>query len=234
MVPFPFLLFIKSQRDLNASLGVLGMIAFGIASQWIPFVTLNIPLPNSVVLSMAITTFWQTLMLVIVPYVWAAKRLGMSLQDLGLRRSNLGTSTLFGCGLYMLALAAFVHCSGGNVMTHHIVRRVDTPDAFMLVALMGTIAAGTDLTTRGFILLTLTRYTHVAFAILMQNLVWFLGHLHEIKLLADCLGVTMATALTLTLGIVGDVIVLRTRNVIGLAIAHFMLNIVLAIYIRHL
>lgn len=55
---------------------------------------------------------------------------------------------------------------------------------------------------------------------------------NQIRLLADCLGMVMGTALTL--GIVGDMIVLRTRNVIGLAIAHFLLNVVLAIYLRNL
>lgn len=119
-------------------------------------------------------------------------------------------------------------------MTNHIVRKVGPGEASMLVLLMGIVAAGTDLTTRGFILLTLTKHSHVIFAIFMQNLIWFLGHIAEIKLLTDCLGVAMATVLTLTLGIVGDMIVLRTRNVVGLAIAHFMLNVVLVIYLRQM
>ena len=223
-----------TQRDWNATLGVLGIIAFGIACQWILFVTLKVPLPSGQIASMAITTFWQTLMLVAVPYLWAVKRLGMNLADLGLSRHGLGISTVLGCGLYLIALVAFVHCSGGSLISQHAVRTASATDASMLVALMGIIAAGTDLTTRGFVLLTLTRHTHVVFAILMQNLIWYLGHIHEINLLSDCLGMALATSLTLTLGILGDMIVLRTKNVIGLAIAHFMLNIVLSIYIRQL
>ncbi len=223
-----------SQRDWNATLGVLSIIAFGIACQWVPFVALNVPLPNGQIASMAITTFWQTLMLVVVPYLWAVKRLGMNLADLGLSPHRLGMSTALGCGLYLIALAAFVHCSGDAVMAQHVVRTASVADTTMLVSLMGIVAAGTDMTTRGFVLLTLTRHTHVVFAVFMQNLIWYLGHIHEINLLSDCLGTAMATALTLTLGILGDIIVLRTRNVIGLAIAHFMLNIVLSIYIRQL
>lgn len=226
--------FSMSQRDWNATLGVLGIIAFGIACQWIPFVTLNVPLPSGQVASMAITAFWQTLLLVIVPYLWAVKRLGMNLADLGLSHRHLGMSTVLGCGLYLIALVAFIHCSGGAVMAQHTVRTASAADATMLVTLMGIIAAGTDLTTRGFVLLTLTRHTHVVFAIFMQNLIWYLGHIHEINLLAACLGIPLATSLTLTLGILGDMIVLRTKNVIGLAIAHILLNIVLSIYIRHL
>jgi hypothetical protein len=41
-----------------------------------------------------------------------------------------------------------------------------------------------------------------------------------------------ATALTLTLGIGGDMVVLRTRNVIGLCIAHVLLNLILTVYLR--
>lgn len=223
-----------NQRNVNAVMGVLGVTGLGIFSQWLPFVILKVPMPEGMIASTAVTTFWQTLALVIFPYVWAIKRLGMSLADLGLSRRNLGMSTVLGCGLYLIALAAFVHCSDGEVMANHAIRKVDVMDAFLLVSFMGIVAAGTDLTTRGFVLLTLTRHTHVVFAIFMQNLIWFLGHIHEIKLLTDCLGTAMATGLTLTLGILGDVVVLRTRNVIGLAVAHFLLNIVLSIYIRHL
>ena len=223
-----------TQRDWNATLGVLGIIAFGIACQWIPFVTLNVPLPRGQIASMAITTFWQTLMLVVVPYLWAVKRLGMTLADLGLSHHRLGMSTALGCGLYLIALVAFVHCSDGTMMAQHAVRTASVTDASLMVALMGIVAAGTDLTTRGFVLLTLARHTHVVFAIFVQNLIWYLGHIHEINLLSDCLGTAMATSLALTLGILGDMIVLRTRNVIGLAIAHFMLNIVLVIYLRQL
>jgi hypothetical protein len=68
----------------------------------------------------------------------------------------------------------------------------------------------------------------------MQNLVWFLGHLYEIGYLADCLGIPTAVLLTLTLGVLGDMVVLKTRNVLGLAGAHFVLNLVLSVYLRHL
>jgi len=65
-------------------------------------------------------------------------------------------------------------------------------------------------------------------------LTWYLGHIHEIELLQDCLGYGMALSLTLTLGLLGDAIALKTRNVLGLAIPHILLNIILAIYIRQL
>lgn len=223
-----------NQRDINVVMGVIGIIGLGIFSQWLPFIILRVPRPEGILASSGVTTIWQTLALVIFPYVWAIRRLDLSLGDLGLTRQKLGMSTALGCGLYLIALASFIHCSSGDLMMNHPVRRVDLTDASIMVLFMGITAAGTDMTTRGFILLTLTRHSNVAFAIFMQNLVWFLGHIPEIKLLSSCLGVEMATILTLTLGIVGDMVVLRTRNVIGLAVAHFLLNVVLAIYIRHL
>lgn len=226
--------FSACRRDLNAVLGVLGVTAFGIVSLWFPAVVLRVPMPSNMLVSSAVTAVWQTAALVILPYWWANSRLGMGIAELGVTRERIGLSTALGCGLYTLALVAFLHCSGGSLMQNHAVRQVGATDAAILVATMSVIAAGTDLTTRGFILLTLARHSHVAFAIFMQNLVWFVGHIHEINLLVDCLGAPGAIGLTLALGIVGDVIVLRTRNVLGLAIAHILLNVVLGIYLRHL
>lgn len=223
-----------NQRDFSAASGILGITALGIFLVWFPFVILNVPMPTGLIASTAVNTFWEILTGVALPYLWAVKRLGMSFGDLGLTHRKLGMSTLLGCGLYAIALAAFLHCSGGEMMANHTIRKVSLGETFLLVPLMGIIAAGTDMATRGFILLGLARHSHVVFAIAMQNLVWFLAHIYEIGLLTDCLGVTMAVGLTLTLGILGDVVVLRTRNVMGLAAAHFLLNVVLSIYLRYL
>lgn len=222
----------RERQNLYATVSILGITAFGILSIWFPAVVLRVPFPASMIGSSAVTALWQTVSLVVIPYWWASSRLRMRLPDLGLSRQHLGTSVVLGCALYSLALAAFIHCSGGALMQNHALRQASLPDAIVMTALMSVIAAGTDLTTRGFILLTLARHSHVAFAILMQNAVWYLGHAEEIRLLADCLGVGGATALTLTLGIVGDTIVLKTRNVIGLAVAHILLNVVLSVYLR--
>ncbi len=223
-----------NQRNLNASAGVLGITALAIFAAWFPVAILQAPMPKGLIASTAADTFWQTLTGVVLPYLWAVKRLGMSLDDLGVTRHKLGISTLLGCGLYAIALAAFLHCSSGEMMANHTIRKVSLGEAFALVPLMGVVAAGTDMATRGFILLTLARHSHVVFAIAMQNLVWFLGHIHEIGLLTDCLGVVMATGLTLALGILGDMVVLRTGNVLGLAAAHILLNVVLSVYLRYL
>lgn len=221
-----------SRSDFNVALGAIGVIGFGIFSLWFPSVILRLPMPAGALASTAVIAFWQTVALVIFPYLWATRRLGIPIRDLGVRWQALGKSIVLGCLLYSIALVAFIHCSEGTMMSNHSLNSGGAGEAALLVSLMGLIAAGTDLTTRGFVLLVLARHTPLVFAIAMQNLIWFAGHGQEIKQLADCLGVTSAAVLTLTLGILGDVIVLRTGNVLGLAIAHVMLNIILAVYLR--
>lgn len=223
-----------NQRDWNATLGVLGVTVLSIFASWFPIAVLDVPMPEGIVASTALSTGWEALVGVVLPYLWAMRRLGFRLGDLGLKRENLARSTALGCAVYLLALVAFLHCSGGSMMAEHTLRKVTLVDAVLLVPLMGLLAVGTDLGTRGFILLTLARHTHVVFAIFMQNLVWFLGHIYEIGYLADCLGIPMAAALTLALGILGDMVVLRTRNVVGLAVAHLLLNLILSVYLRYM
>jgi len=222
------------QRDVNAVVGVLGVTLLGILSLWFPTAVLNLSIPKGVFSSMGVNFVWYGVALGFFPYLWAMRRLGMSLGDLGLSRDNLGISVLLGCSLYTLALVTFLHCSGGEMMRTHAVRTATAPVAVVMGAYMSVLVAGTDLFTRGFILLSLARHTHVLFAIVMQNAIWYLGHRPEIHQLADCLGVGGATAVTLTLGIGGDMVVLRTRNVIGLCVAHALLNIVLVVYLRQM
>jgi hypothetical protein len=42
----------------------------------------------------------------------------------------------------------------------------------------------------------------------------------------------VALTLFIVLGVLGDIVALRTRNVVGLAIAHVILNIAMALSIR--
>ncbi|HEX9755834.1 MAG TPA: CPBP family glutamic-type intramembrane protease [Gemmatimonadales bacterium] len=219
-------------REVNAALGVLGVVAVGILSMWFPTAMLGVPMPKGVLASTALTTVWGIVALGVFPYLWAIRRLGMTLGDLGISVRRLGLSTVLGCALYALALVAFLHCSWGQMMSEHAVRSAPPGPAIFMAFCMSVTAAGTDLLTRGFILLSLARHGPVTFAIAAQNGIWYLGHTHEIGLLADCLGVGGATLLTLTLGIGGDMVVLRTRNVIGLCIAHVLLNVILTIYLR--
>ena len=224
--------FSMSKQDINAALGIIGIYSLGVFLTWYPSAVLKIPMPENIVLQSATNIVWQTVCTIVMPYIWVMYRLGFTLADLGLSRVNLGRTTLLGCLLYSLGLAAFIYCSDSYMVANHALGTLPLPEAMGILAVMAIGVAGTDLATRGFILLSMARYTHVSIAIIAQNLVWYLGHIHEIKLLTGCLGYSGALGLTLTLGIVGDVIALRTRNVLGLAFAHVILNVGMAIYIR--
>ncbi|HFQ91855.1 MAG TPA: hypothetical protein ENK29_03150 [Chromatiales bacterium] len=223
-----------SQRNFNAAIGILGIFALGVFLDWFPKAFLGIPMPEGLVANSFANTLWQVVVTICIPVYWAIKRLGFSLADLGLSTRNLGKTLLLGCLLYSLALAAFIHCSDDPLISNHALGKIGFWEAVGLTSSMGLVAAGTDVATRGFVLFTLARYTHVGFAIFVQNLTWYLGHIHELNILRNCLGYGTALALVLTLGLLGDAIALKTRNVVGLAIAHILLNIVLAVYIRQL
>lgn len=222
------------QHNINAILGVLGIFSLGIFLEWYPKVILGLPLPGDIVLNSAVGALWQVGATIVIPCLWAMRRLGLSLRDLGLTTHRLGINLLYGCMLYSLALAAFIHCSAAPMVANHALGQLPLGEALQLVGVMGLLAATTDIATRGFLLLTLSRYGPVWFAVVIQNLTWYLGHIHEIEMLRGCLGFAGALGLTLTLGILGDIIALKTRNVTGLAIAHILLNLVLMFYIRQL
>lgn len=224
----------RGWHNPNAVLGILGIFALGVFLDWYPKVILQLPMPKDLVLGSAVSAFWQVGVTILIPCLWAIHRLGLRWADLGLNTRNLGVTLLLGCALYSLALAAFIHCSADPLIANHAVGKLPFGEAVQLTAVMGLVAATTDIATRGFLLLSLARYSPVWFAVLIQNLTWYLGHIHEIDLLTDCLGYANALALTLVLGVLGDVIALKTRNVVGLAIAHVLLNVVLLFYIRQL
>lgn len=218
---------------LNAFLSICGIYLLGIFLTWYLTGIFKIPLPENVPLKSLSTSILQTVCVIIIPYIWAIKRLNFSLQDLGITTNNLVQSIILGCALYTLALAAFLHCSADPMISQHILTQLKTADASIMLLAMSIVAAGTDIATRGYILFTVARFTNLPFAIVMQNVTWYAGHIGEIKMLEGCLGLWMAIGLTLTLGLLGDVIALKTRNIVGLSIAHILLNVVLFIYIRN-
>lgn len=219
---------------INYSVGATGIILLGIFCAWFPFVVLEIPFPNDPIDYSVVNALWLFTTMVVLPYTWAYFRLGMKPSDLGLNTSRLPLNILLGVSLYSVALAAFIHCSGDPMIKHHMVSTVDGADAAILTGTMGLVAVSTDLATRGFLLLVLAKYSNLWIAIIMQNLLWFAGHIHEINMLSNCLGYELSILLTLFLGLAGDAITLKTRSVVGLAVAHFALNITLVLYIRGL
>lgn len=194
------------------------------------------------------TAIIQVAMTVAVPYVLAHLLLGLTPARLGITHRGLGRGLLLGCTLYALAFGVFVlFCSADPKIADHLVRRFDDGRLLILASGMCLIAAGTDLATRGFILLGIAEYAHVAYAVVAQNVFWLYGHRSEILKLSgpQCLGHPVlriagtdyggaAIALFLVLGVLGDVVALRTRNVVGLAIGHMLLNVAMIVWIRAL
>jgi len=212
----------------------MGICGLGIFLAWFVTAMHLIPMPADPIRSSLVGTLWQFLTTVVIVYWWASKRLRLPLGELGITTWNLGKTTLLGCALYSLALLAFVSCGNDPMIAQHALRNASSNDAMWLLFSMGLTAAGTDLTTRGFILLGLGRFTPLLFAVVVQNALWYLGHVNEIAQLSGCLTLWGAVGLTLTLGILGDIVALKTRNVVGLAIAHVLLNVVMMVYIRSL
>ncbi|MBW8370370.1 MAG: CPBP family intramembrane metalloprotease [Thiobacillus sp.] len=220
--------------NINIVLGMLGICSLGIFLAWFVTAMQLLPLPRDPIWSALAGASWQFFTTVVVLYWWAKKRLRLPFDQLGITTKNLLQTTILGCLLYSLALIAFISCSNDPFIAQHGLRQASTEDAMTLLLSMSMIAAGTDLTTRGFILLGLARYSPLIFAIIVQNALWYLGHITEITQLTGCLTLWGAIGLTLTLGILGDIVALKTRNILGLAIAHILLNISMMVFIRNL
>ena len=219
-------------RNLHAVAGALGVFLLGIFLTWFPISVLRIPLPDHPVDRTAVTALWQTLATIVMPYAWAAARLGMSPADLGITRRNLGKCLGLGSALYAIAFVAFIYGRHDPLIGDHAIRHVNGGRMVLLGSTMCLIAAGTDIATRGFILLTLAKHGPLWFAILMQNVFWLFGHTHEIQVLTSALGQVGAIGLFVLLGLLGDTIALRTRNVVGLGLAHILLNVAMITLIR--
>lgn len=220
--------------NVNLSFGILGTWGLGVFLAWFATTFSLVPLPADPARSLLVGALWQFLTTVVILYWWASRRLRLPLSELGITTKNLLKTTFLGCLLYSLALVAFVSCSNDPFIAQHALRRTETTDAMLLLLSMSLTAAGTDLTTRGFILLGLARHSPLIFAIIVQNALWYIGHLSEIAQLSGCLTVWGAVGLTLILGILGDIVALKTRNVVGLALAHIMLNVTMMVFIRGL
>jgi len=222
------------QWNVNATLGILGVFSLGVFVTWFVLVALDIRLPADPIANKLATTAIQTIAVIVLPYVWAAKRLGLSPARLGLNMRNVGRSTFWGCGLYLIAFVTFAACRNDPLIYDHPIRHAGAWPALLLFFTMALHAAGTDLATRGFILLSLAEYSHVGFAIFMQNVVWVFGHLYEIELFSNSLGLPIAAGMIVVTGLLGDIVALRTRNVVGLSLAHVLLNLAMVVFIRRI
>jgi hypothetical protein len=176
----------------------------------------------------------MTCVYVLLPFGWAWYYKKHKLSDFGITTKKLIWSLILGLGVYSIALLAFLFSLGNPDFDQYFRWGADytTSDWFATLALVSWMAFVTDLWTRGFVLMLLAKYQSPYLGIVAQNVTWLGVHLYEIALLAPAMSVAGALALTLLLGILGDIVALKTRNIIGLGVGHMFLNIAFFSYVR--
>ncbi len=143
-------------------------------------------------------------------------------------KTKLLISVLGGVSIYQFAAMVFISFRiffyGWTLLSKE--------EVFVNLILVGIMASLTDFWTRGFILLQISERFGKMWGIIIQNLTWFMIHLYEIQLLQYYIGWAMAIGLTLFLGILGDLVALKTKNLYGLMLGHFFLNLQIALVAR--
>jgi len=172
---------------------------------------------------------------ILLPFGWALYIKKEKLADLGITRKNISKSIILGTGVYSIALVVFILSVGKPAFDDSFVSgymQKNIIDLVILGILVSIMAMVTDLWTRGFVLMLLSKHKSPFFGIFAQNVTWFVVHIYEINALREAITLPGAIALTLTLGILGDVAALKTKNIVGLGFGHIVLNIGFITYIR--
>ena len=168
----------------------------------------------------------------VVPTFWFVRRHSGDFEMLGIMppktRSAWIISIFFGNFIYFVA---------GLVFVKERIFFAGWPyysplETFVNLAMIGVMAAITDYWTRGFVLLHLSKRYNEFVGILGQNVCWFILHFYEIELLAPYIGWGGAILMTLFLGITGDLVALKTKNLYGLMMGHLLLNVMVAMTSR--
>ncbi len=165
----------------------------------------------------------MTLIYVVLPLLYAKHR-KLDPKKWGITFPKNITSILFGMGVYGIALAVFWRYQ----IFFDSWARADVTDLLTVIPFVCIMAAITDFWTRGFVLLTLSDKYGWMVGIITQNAFWFILHYYEILLLEPYISFWGAVALTLILGLLGDMVTLHYRNIWGLMIGHALLNVMIA------
>jgi len=176
----------------------------------------------------------MTCVYVILPFGWAWVVMRIRWADFGITKKNIIWSLIFGISVYSIALVTFILSLGNPDFDSAFRWGADysMSDWILTLALVSWMAFVTDLWTRGFVLMLLTKYQSPMFGIIGQNITWLVIHIYEISLLGPSMGIIGALGLTLALGVLGDIVALKTKNILGLGIGHIFLNIAFLSYIR--
>jgi hypothetical protein len=168
----------------------------------------------------------MTIIYLIIPYLWLVRIRGFELKDLGITRDNLLHSILLGLGVYSIALVVFIVYLGGAGHDRSL------GEFLAITAMIAWMAALTDIWTRGMILMPVLKVRDVYTAVIVQNIFWFSAHIYEIEFLTADLTLTGAVLLTLSLGLLGDLAAIKTKNILGLCAGHVALNLIFLSYIQ--
>jgi membrane protease YdiL (CAAX protease family) len=181
-----------------------------------------------------IRTIRMTLIYILFPVGWVIYFKRVKLIDLGITTNRLAYATALGIGVYSICLIVFILSIGKpefDTLYTEGLANMSYTELIAFIPLVSIMAMITDLWTRGFILMLLAKYKGPLFGILAQNITWLAIHLYEIDLLKAALTLPGAIALTVALGVLGDLAVLKTRNVIGVGIGHIFLNLAFVSYV---
>ncbi len=184
--------------------------------------------------SSLVRTIRMTGVYVLIPFWWAMTKFGTRWKDFGITRKNLLKSMFYGGLVYSVALIVFISQVDNPVFYRTWAAgytQMTSREIMLNAILFSWMAAITDLWTRGFILMQVTRYSTPTIGVITQNIAWMVVHLYEIALLAPTLSIPGAILLTIVLGTTGDVVALRTGNILGLAFGHVLLNIGFIAYV---
>ena len=176
----------------------------------------------------------MTIFYFIIPLFWLIKIRKMRLPDLGILKINLIRSTVLGLGVYAIALVVFLLLLGNPEFDRYFVWSRDMParEFVLTIAVIAWMAALTDIWTRGMILMPVLKLKGLYLAILTQNIFWLASHIYELSYLAPSMTLAGALALTITLGVLGDLVAIKTKNIVGLSIGHIFLNLAFFSYVR--
>lgn len=170
----------------------------------------------------------------VIPAIWWLRRNNKNqiFAEMGLSLPRERAPFILGTGilLYCFALMAFLlwppqSCGFTFWSSEAGCRAPQLADWLVVLPLICIMAMITDLWTRGFVLLQAAERWGEPKAIALQNALWLLLHLYELELLAPSMSWAGALLLAVFLGIVGDLLALKERSVVGLMAGHAILNI---------
>lgn len=176
----------------------------------------------------------MTILYLIIPLLYFIKLRKFRWADLGFSKRYLFYSIFFGIIVYSLALVAFIFSIGHPEFDKYFLwsRYMDPGEFIITMALIAWMAALTDIWTRGMVLMPVIKLHGIPLAILAQNIVWFTSHIYELEFLRGAMTLVNAVILTVALGLLGDLVAIKTKNIIGLCTGHIFLNLVFFSYVR--